>query len=92
MYTSYRYAFFALPPGTKRAPSGWGGSTRDDQADPNENLVDYIKGLHEGWSPEVHAVLDATNRVRIIALDDDDDEMWFLKGVSEHSSGFLRDF
>lgn len=54
------YAFFALPPGTKKAPSGWGGSKRDEQADPEENLVDYLKGLHEGWSDEIMAVLDAT--------------------------------
>ena len=54
------YAFFALPPGSKKAPSGWGGSNREDQADPAENLVEYIKGLHEGWSDEVMAVLDAT--------------------------------
>ena len=37
------YAFFALPPGSKKAPSGWGGSTRDEQKDPEENLVGYIK-------------------------------------------------
>jgi len=49
-----------LPPGSKKAPSGWGGSTREDQADPGENLVEYIKGLHEGWSDEVMTVLDAT--------------------------------
>lgn len=54
------YAFFALPPGTKKAPSGWGGSERDSQADPEENLVDYIKSLHQGWSDEVMTVLDAT--------------------------------
>lgn len=54
------YAFFALPPGTKKAPSGWGGSERDSQADPEENLVEYIKSLHEGWSDEVMTVLDAT--------------------------------
>lgn len=54
------YAFFALPPGSKKAPSGWGGSTRDSQADPGENLVDYIKGLHEGWTDEIMTVLDAT--------------------------------
>jgi len=54
------YAFFALPPGTKKAPSGWGGSAREDQADPEENLVEYIKSLHEGWSEEVFTVLDAT--------------------------------
>lgn len=55
------YAFFALPPGTKKAPSGWGGSTREDQADPEENLIEYIKGLHTGWSDEVMRVLDATS-------------------------------
>jgi zeaxanthin epoxidase len=55
------YAFFGLPPGTKRAPSGWGGSTRDEQADPQENLVEYIKSLHDGWSDEVMTVLDATS-------------------------------
>ncbi|GFH51019.1 precursor of protein zeaxanthin epoxidase-like protein [Chaetoceros tenuissimus] len=54
------YAFFALPPGSKKAPSGWGGSIRDEQADPEENLVEYIKTLHEGWSDEVFKVLDAT--------------------------------
>jgi zeaxanthin epoxidase len=54
------YAFFALPPGSKKAPSGWGGSVREGQADEEENLVDYIKGLHEGWTDEVFKVLDAT--------------------------------
>lgn len=51
------YAFFALPPGTKKAPSGWGGS-QDKVSD--ENLVEYIKGLHEGWTDEIMQVLDAT--------------------------------
>lgn len=54
------YAFFSLPPGTKRAPSGWGGSVRGEQANPEENLVEYIKSLHEGWSDEIMTVLDAT--------------------------------
>jgi zeaxanthin epoxidase len=52
------YAFFALPPGTKKAPSGWGGSTRDERSE--ENLVDYIKNLHKGWSEEIMTILDAT--------------------------------
>lgn len=54
------YAFFALPPGSKKAPSGWGGSVRDEQADPGENLVDYVKSLHEGWTDEIMQVLDST--------------------------------
>ena len=53
-------AFFALPPGTKRAPSGWGGSTRDSQADEEKNLVESIKGFYEGWTDEIMTVLDAT--------------------------------
>mmetsp|Transcript_35522 Transcript_35522/g.95340 ORF Transcript_35522/g.95340 Transcript_35522/m.95340 type:complete len:633 (-) Transcript_35522:611-2509(-) len=52
------YAFFALPPGTKRAPSGWGGSTRTEAEE--DDLVGYIKSLHEGWTDEVHYVLDNT--------------------------------
>jgi zeaxanthin epoxidase len=54
------YAFFGLPPGTKKAPSGWGGTERTEQVDPEENLVEYIKSLHQGWSDEVMTVLDAT--------------------------------
>jgi zeaxanthin epoxidase len=54
------YAFFAFPPGSKKAPSGWGGSTRDQQEDPGENLVEYIKSLHEGWTDEIMTILDAT--------------------------------
>eukprot|EP00968_Pinguiococcus_pyrenoidosus_P011557 scaffold935_cov248-Pinguiococcus_pyrenoidosus.AAC.16 len=52
------YAFFALPPGTKRAPSGWGGVR--DLGQPEQGLVDYIKSLHQGWSEEIHYVLDHT--------------------------------
>jgi zeaxanthin epoxidase len=54
------YAFFALPPGTKKAPSGWGGSVRDEQNDPEEDLVTYIKNLHEGWTDEIMTILDST--------------------------------
>lgn len=54
------YAFFALPPGSKKAPSGWGGSVRTEQADEGENLVDYVKSLHEGWTDEIMQVLDST--------------------------------
>lgn len=52
------YAFFALPPGSKKAPSGWGSSVREERGE--ENLVEYIKGLHEGWTDEIMTVLDAT--------------------------------
>jgi zeaxanthin epoxidase len=56
------YAFFALPPGTKRSPSGWGG-TEKRSADESEqdNLVNYVKSLHLGWSDEIMKVLDATS-------------------------------
>jgi zeaxanthin epoxidase len=53
------YAFFALPPGSKRAPSGWGGAASEREST-GENLVEYIKSLHEGWTDEIMTVLDAT--------------------------------
>jgi zeaxanthin epoxidase len=53
------YAFFALPPGSKRAPSGWGGAASERESS-GENLVEYIKSLHEGWTDEIMTVLDAT--------------------------------
>jgi zeaxanthin epoxidase len=71
------YAFFALPPGTKKAPSGWGGTVQEVAAakvsgttsnaknprkveDNEENLVQYIKRLHTGWSDEIMTILDST--------------------------------
>jgi len=57
------YSFFATPPGMKRARSGWGTDAvaqggEGDQS--GESTVEYLKGLHEGWSDEVHYVLDQT--------------------------------
>ena len=42
------YAFCALPAGSAKAGDSWDeGSTSADQG---RSVVDYIKGLHEGWS------------------------------------------
>ena len=50
------YAFCALPAGSAKAGDSWDeGSTSADQG---RSVVDYIKGLHEGWS-----VLGAENRL-----------------------------
>ena len=58
------YSFFATEPGMKRARSGWGadGGAGGASAD---GVVGYLKGLHAGWSDEVHAVLDATSDASI---------------------------
>lgn len=53
------YAFFALPPGSKQAPSGWGGNDKIEK-EAGADLVQYIKSLHEGWTTEIMDVLDAT--------------------------------
>jgi len=85
------YAFFGLPPGTKRAPSGWGGSTRGDQADPEEDLVHYIKSLHEGWSSEVHHVLDMTPKDSVEQRDLYDRSPEILRGWSDGAVTLLGD-
>lgn len=60
------YAFFATEPGMKRARSGWGkeGGAAPTAVAPSDapasSVLAYLKGLHAGWSDEVHTVLDAT--------------------------------
>ena len=52
------YAFCALPAGSAKAGDSWDeGSTSADQG---RSVVDYIKGLHEGWSDEIFQILDQT--------------------------------
>ena len=52
------YAFCALPPGSAKAGDSWDeGSTT---ADEGRSVVDYIKGLHEGWTDEISFILDST--------------------------------
>ena len=42
------YAFCALPAGSAKAGDSWDeGATTSEQG---RSVVDYIKGLHEGWS------------------------------------------
>ena len=52
------YSFLAQPPGTGRARDSWegGASTEAEGAD----VISYLKGLHEGWTDEIHYVLDNT--------------------------------
>jgi zeaxanthin epoxidase len=52
------YAFLALPPGTKKAEDSWEGEGSSEGQ--GQNVIDYLKELHEGWSSEVFQVLDAT--------------------------------
>jgi zeaxanthin epoxidase len=85
------YAFFALPPGTKKAPSGWGGSVRDGQADPEENLVEYIKSLHEGWTDEIMAVLDSTPPESVEQRDLYDRQPEFLRSWADGNVVLMGD-
>jgi len=52
------YSFLAQPPGTKRAADSWegGASSESEGAD----VISYLKGVHEGWTDEIHYVLDST--------------------------------
>jgi len=85
------YAFFALPPGSKKAPSGWGGSVRDEQANPEEDLVAYIKSLHEGWTDEVMKVLDATPPDSVEQRDLYDRAPEFIRGWTDGNVVLMGD-
>jgi len=85
------YAFFALPPGSKKAPSGWGGSVRTEQSDPGENLVDYVKSLHEGWSEEVMTILDSTPPESVEQRDLYDRFPEFIRGWTDKNVCLMGD-
>jgi len=52
------YSFLAQPPNTRRAGDSWegGASTEKEGTD----VIAYLKGLHAGWTDEIHYVLDRT--------------------------------
>jgi len=52
------YSFLALPPGTKRADDSWEGGA--SSAEQGSDVIAYLKTLHEGWTDEIHYVLDTT--------------------------------
>jgi len=57
------YSFLAQPPGTKRAGDSWeGGSSTDAQG---ADVISYLKELHQGWTDEIHYVLDSTPAVAV---------------------------
>ena len=52
------YSFLAQPPGTDRAGDSWeGGESSEAQG---ADVISYLKQLHEGWTDEIHYVLDST--------------------------------
>jgi len=52
------YSFLAQPPNTKRAGDSWeGGSSTEAQG---ADVISYLKDLHEGWTDEIHYVLNST--------------------------------
>jgi len=52
------YSFLAQEPGVRRAGDSWEeGSTTDQEG---ANVIDFLKNLHEGWTEEIHYVLDST--------------------------------
>lgn len=52
------YSFLAQKPGVRKAGDSWEeGSTSDAEG---KDVISYLKGLHEGWTDEIHYVLDST--------------------------------
>eukprot|EP00929_Paragymnodinium_shiwhaense_P112352 TRINITY_DN8060_c0_g1_i1.p1 TRINITY_DN8060_c0_g1~~TRINITY_DN8060_c0_g1_i1.p1 ORF type:complete len:654 (+),score=164.64 TRINITY_DN8060_c0_g1_i1:75-2036(+) len=52
------YAFLAMEPGSKKAADSWEG--QNSSAKQGNDVISYLKGLHEGWTSEVAYVLDNT--------------------------------
>jgi len=52
------YAFCALDAGSAKAGDSWDdGETSSKEGG---SVIDYVKGLHEGWTDEIFQILDAT--------------------------------
>jgi zeaxanthin epoxidase len=52
------YAFCALPPGSAKAGDSWENTGTSDAQ--GTSVIDYIRGLHEGWSDEISHILERT--------------------------------
>ena len=83
------YSFLALPPGTKRADDSWeGGASTEDQGN---DVIDYLKGLHEGWTDEIKYVLDSTPAAAVEQRDLYDRWPEFFRSWSDGSVVLLGD-
>jgi zeaxanthin epoxidase len=56
------YSFLAQPPGVRKAGDSWetdDGTTGTKKSE-GESVIDFLKNLHDGWTDEIHYVLDST--------------------------------
>ena len=83
------YSFLAQPPGTKRADDSWeGGASTDEQG---QGVIDYLKDLHEGWTEEIHYVLDSTPAAAVEQRDLYDRWPEFFRSWSDDSAVLVGD-
>jgi zeaxanthin epoxidase len=83
------YSFLAQPPGTKRAGDSWeGGESSSEQG---TDVISYLKGLHEGWTDEIHYVLDNTPAASVEQRDLYDRWPEFFRSWSDDSVVLLGD-
>jgi len=83
------YSFLAQPPGTKRADDSWeGGASTDAQG---ADVIAYLKGLHEGWTDEIHYVLDSTPAANVEQRDLYDRWPEFFRSWADESVVLLGD-
>ena len=87
------YSFLALPPGTGKAGDSWEGKdgksgTSDRQG---KDVIEYLKGLHEGWTDEIHYVLDSTPAASVEQRDLYDRWPEFFRSWSDGSVVLLGD-
>jgi len=83
------YSFLAQPPNTQKAADSWegGASTEAEGTD----VISYLKGLHEGWTPEIHYVLDSTPAAAVEQRDLYDRWPEFFRSWADDSVVLLGD-
>lgn len=83
------YAFLSLPPGTQKAADSWEGQGSTERE--GQNVITYLKSLHEGWSSEVFDVLDNTPAESVEQRDLYDRWPEFLRSWADDSTVLVGD-
>jgi len=83
------YSFLSLPPGTKRAGDSWEGGGSSDKE--GQDVISYLKELHDGWTPEIAYVLDNTPAASVEQRDLYDRWPEFFRSWAQGSTVLIGD-
>ena len=83
------YSFLACAPGTKRAGDTWDETATSDEQ--GSDVISYLKTLHEGWTDEIHYVLDSTPAAAVEQRDLYDRWPEFFRSWADGSTVLMGD-